>query len=532
MKKIIAILFCFLSANVYAAYEGVTTTQGAINALTGNGKTGINNKTLAVFGTHQQFPVDFTIVNANPYRNNRVCHWNGPVAMRQCRAVYTNYAFNALGETAGAFAFTIRSSFEVNGNYTPITFGGVSEKSLAINASAISDAANITIPPYGRLCENTYQRANNTGAGSYSWHSTSVTTPINGEGTSWSASPVDWSMGDFGTGVVTQAHVNGSGVIDYVTIPKGGNNYTAGLTWNTFCGVYGCGNYYTTVPGSGGGGYGTPDATGFVSSITVTSGGSGFDSTNTNLPIVALGAETANGYGTVTSAWSSSIIMCEPDEAVPSVAALVDSWNSGGGNDIYGRSGNFELAANQPTPKFGMVRIGAVGLSGIELAIAGRFALTTALLNDLTSNYGLKITHLVNLLGVNDFNTTYFSKTQAQAAMTNLNNVFRNYGAKIFMATVPPATNAANSAVTNSNYNIGGHVQNYNSDLLAGVYPVRDDVINQEFLRDSGTYWKWASPPCGADKMSADGVHLGSSSTYCGLGYYVNTVSLPAITVP
>jgi lysophospholipase L1-like esterase len=438
----------------------------------------------------------------------------------------------------------------VNGQFTQLLFDGQTETTVSKNWGMAIGKANVYIPPNTDFyITNRRVAADNGAAGTYNVITTTGGTNVRQDGIiTGTDTSKDYTLGvgiAYGAKLGTPV-VNGSGVITSIPVDPSnrGSGYGAGVNLALWYGPAGSNQPGSLYTGSGVGGYGNVGG-GQVTSITVTSGGTGHTQ---GIPPIAFvgGTGSANtGFGTTTATYGPSLISGIPRRRTPSVLLLGDSITAGYGSvdavgDLNGSFGLYEQAfVNRG---YSVHKMAVSGESG-----AGFMATKTQQLNYMDSQMqrGMRPTHVVIGLGVNDFltnnNTDVISYTQG--SINDIANLWRARGAKIILTTITPANTTSSSSnkfttiaeqspalVSGSaaNFQAGGRVEQYNSALVSGAL-ANDGIIDiSSYCRDTTTTsaWRVNAFSAGTAFCSADGIH---PNVGCGIPYLVANMGLPAI---
>jgi len=272
-----------------------------------------------------------------------------------------------------------------------------------------------------------------------------------------------------------------------------GQNYGAGLNLAFFYGIAGAENLGSIHRGTGAGGYGNPSA-GQLGSVTITGGGSEYDVNN--LPELFVGGtgSTNTGWGAGGGVFGPVAILAQPLSNIPNVLLLGDSYNASGVRFPDGSGSNDEYRYMlQGIP---VQRMAVNGVSCKNWVSNNTHQMD---LIDFLLARGMRYTHFYNALGVNDFR---YGNTLAdiRSAKNTANNLMRTRGAKIIEKLIEPSTTSTDSWLTianqtaySSDYDSGGTVEQYNTDMLSGSPSVPYDLLDDEakFSRDPATTYKW-----------------------------------------
>lgn len=459
------------------------------------------------------------------------------------QVTFTNWYMSTDSEAAGFYDFNLRAGLMYNGVFYPLTFGG--QRDVLISHSfgyATSDPLRLYLPA-GAVFYVTNRRiaADNGAAGSYSVLSNTSGIGARQDGIISGTDPTqDYTLGaGLAWGAKTGTPVISGGAISSVPVAAGGTGYTAGLNLAPWYGPAGAGQPGALNPGSGVTGYGNPSG-GSLSSVTLISGGTGNSSLNPPHIYVAGGGTAANGFGSNTAAYGPSLITGRPAAKAPSVLLVGDSITVGYGSvdgmgDLNGNYGFYEQALAN---RYGVHKLAVSG----EQA-AGWLSNNTHQLNFLSAAMarGFKPTTVVIGLGVNDFLTDTYSNvlSSVQGNITAIANIFRTYGCKIIMTTIPPnnTTSASSNKYTtvaeqtpyNANYTSGSYVDQYNAALLAGSGPANDGIIDGgSLMRDATVHTAWRTDCYGGGTAfcAVDGTH---PSVGVGIPYLTANLSIPTL---
>ena len=454
-------------------------------------------------------------------------------------------------EQSAYYDFTLRAGVVVNGVFTQLQFNGQTDIVISKNWGIAIGKASVCIPPNTDFyITNRRVATDNGAAGSYNVITTTGGTTFRQDGIiSGTDATKDYTMGvGIAYGAKCGTPVISGGLITSIPVnsSSAGVGYTAGLNLYMWYGAAGSGQPAAQYSGSGVSGYGNPSG-GQLSSITVSAGGTGHNSSNPPLAFVGGAGNATTGFGTNTAAYGPSLITGIPRKKNPSILLIGDSITSGYGSvDAMG-----DLTAS-----FGVyeqVLVNRLGANVHKMAVTGESgagwnANYTQQLNFMDTHIkrGLRPSHVVIALGTNDFltnsNTNVVSATQTN--INNIANLWRARGAKIILTTVPP--NNSTTATTNkfttlaeqsptlvggsaANFQVGGYVDQYNTALRAGAI-VNSGIIDiSSYCRDATTPSRWRVDTYGGATAfcATDGTH---PSVGVGIPYLVANMTLPSFS--
>ncbi len=474
-------------------------------------------------------------------------HRSGAAGYTAIEAVFINGLISTNSEQNAYYDFVLRAGVYVGGQFTRLLFDGATEITVAKEWGIAVGKASVYIPPNTDFyITNRRVAADNGVAGSYNIITSTGGATVRQDGIiSGTDASKDYTLGvglAFGARAGTPV-VNGSGVVTSIPVAAGGSGYTAGLNLAVWYGAAGAGAAGAEYIGSGAGGYGNISG-GQCSSITVSAGGTGHSQATPPLAFVGGSGNAASGFGTSTAAYGPSLITGIPRRRVPSVLLLGDSITAGYGSvdttgDLNASFGAYEQAI-----------VKRAGVAVHKLAVSGEGASgwlsnKTQQLNFIDSQIqrGLRPTHVVIALGVNDFLTNNASNviSSVQGWVDTIAGMWRARGAKIILTTIPPCntTSAGSNKFTtiaeqspklvsgsSANYQAGGRVEQYNSALLAGAV-ANDGIIDiSAYCRDATTTSAWRVDCYGGTTAfcATDGTH---PSVSVGIPYLTANMALP-----
>ncbi len=487
---------------------------------------------------------------ANWVQNCWTKHHSGGSGYVAIEATFINGVISTNSEQNAYYDFVLRAGILVNGQFTQFLFDGQIETTVSKNWGMAVGKANVYIPPNTDFyITNRRVAADNGAAGTYNIITTTAGTNIRQDGIiSGTDTSKDYTLGvgvAYGAKAGTPV-VNGSGVITSIPMDPAnkGTGYSAGVNLALWYGPAGSNQPGSLYAGSGVGGYGNVGG-GQVTSITITSGGTGHSQSTPPQAFIG-GTGTANtGFGTTTATYGPSLISGIPRRRTPSVLLLGDSITAGYGSvdtigDLNGSYGLYEQALVNRG-----VSVHKMAVSGESSA--GFMATKTQQLNymDAQIQRGMRPTHVVIGLGVNDFLTNNNSDviSYTQGNINNIANLWRARGAKIILTTITPANTTSSGSnkfttiaeqspalVSGStlNFQAGGRVEQYNSAMLSGAIP-NDGIIDiSSYCRSTTTTSAWRIDAYGGATAfcANDGIH---PSVPAGIPYLVANMAIPTI---
>lgn len=508
------------------------------------GNTVSSNPILGAMANNVNLPFTYN-TSANWVHNCWTTHTSGPVAYSNVEVTFVN-GINTLNSEIDAFYdFTMRCGILLNGVFYQGKVGSLTE----ISVSKSWGRGSFTFPTLTSIPANTTfyvtnRRVANDGgvAGSYNviTNTGGITQRQDGIISS-TDNTQDFTLG-VGVGYggknnrVTSGQVSAGGVTG-VTKSAGGQNYTAALNLGPWYGPAGEGAKGATIPGSGITGY-APVSGGTYSSSVLFTPGTGHSGANPPFIFVGGVGNAGSGFGTTTAVYGPSIIMGKPASATPSVLLQGDSIMSGYGSaDSTGDlNGNYGCYEQRLANGYGCFKIAVPGE-----AAGGWVSNNTKQLAfvDAMITRGLKISHVIIGLGVNDFLGTIGGSvlTATQGFMTSIATTWKGRGVgKIIMTTIPPYTTSsdgfvttANQTIGNANYSLAGLVDQYNTAIKANN-PVNDGVFDiRTFCQDATVTTKWRVDAFGGSTAFClgDGIH---PSMAVGIPYLTANMTIPTIS--
>ncbi len=506
------------------------------------------NQNRVAVANNCNIPINYN-TGANWVQNCWTRHHSGPTGYSAIEATFINGLISTNSEQSSYYDFVLRAGIYVNGTFTQFLFDGQTEVTVSKDWGIAVGKASVYIPPNTDFyITNRRVATDNGAAGSYKVITTTAGTTYRQDGIiSGTDTSKDFTLG---TGVAYGARagtpvINGSGVMTSIPIDSAnrGTGYSAGVNLAIWYGPAGVNQPASLYTGSGVTGYGSVSG-GQLSSITVSTGGSGYTPGAPPQAFIGGTGTAATGFGTTTATYGPSLISGIPRYRRPSVLLIGDSITIGYGSvDAIG-----DLNAS-----FGLYEQALVNRAGVtvhKMAVSGESAVGWVTTKTHQMNYmdaqiarGMRPTHVVIGLGVNDFltnnNSTVISATQSY--ISTIADMWRSRGAKIILTTIPPSnttssgsnkfTTLAEQSPTlvggsSANYQAGGRVEQYNSALLSGAI-ANDGIIDiSSYCRDATTTSSWRVDTYGGATAfcANDGIH---PSVGCGIPYLVANMALP-----
>ncbi len=533
--------------------EYLTTTTAGLTApnqlggLSQNPPSGAVPGSLVAVANNSNFPTSFN-TSASWVHNAWTTHRSGPVNYTGIEVTFLNGLLSTNSEPNAGYDFVLRCGILLNGTFYQGLCNGSAEATVSrLWGTATFTFAGLTIPANTTFYVTNRRVASDGGAaGSYDviTNTGGITQRQDGviAGTD---NTKDFTLGvgvAFGArnNRVTNLQVNASGQVTGVTRSSAGQGYSGGLTIAGWYGPAGAGAKGATIPGSGITGYGNSSG-GLYTTTSITGGGTLHSSANPPFVFVGGSGTAANGFGTGTATYGPTLIAGVPSAATPSVLGHGDSIMAGYGSvdtlgDLNANSGCYEQTlANQ----YGFFKLAVSGESAAGWR--GNNTKQLAFIDAMIAR-GLKITHVILGLGVNDFltntNTDVVSVTQTNIAA--ISAIWKGRGvSKVLMTTIPPYNTAVgnnfttvlNQTIGNINYTLGGRVDSYNTAIIGGT-PANDGVIDiRTQCQDSVVTTAWRTDTYGGSTAfcGTDGIH---PSMQVGIPYLLLNMTIPPITVP
>lgn len=309
--------------------------------------------------------------------------------------------------------------------------------------------------------------------------------------------PANTSGGAISTatkGRVGSAPINGVGAL-----------YAGAPSMSAYYGVAGVNQPGSEIPGTtAASGYASMSGS-LVSSLVVSSGGSGHD--DNMLPQFYLGGGSSGAYGTASqSIWGPAAIIGIPeDPSVKSVLLVGDSIPALGQPDLRGNSGPYELALDNLC---GVMKLACNGDSAVGWL--QNYTNRVQYITDLI-NRGLVIDVAAVLLGANDFSTQNYSDQVTRTAnnVNTIMGILETAGVKgCISSTVTPRVTGTYTSLAGQtaysvndgvnpagteNYGANGRVITYNLGIRTGtLIPRQKGYVDLAItLADATDTYRW-----------------------------------------